>query len=71
MRQTCTALGLLTAASILLGACAGNKSGKDGIAYEKPKVTTTQKDGYTVQHFDLDGEGDYDVVKYIESYQDP
>lgn len=62
------------AVSLAAGACGSSNKAEedDGIEIDnKPKVTTTQEDDYLVQHFDLDGEGEYDVVKYIETYEDP
>jgi len=65
------AVGLATC--LLVGAC-GSDNGADSsddIAIDRPEVTTTEKDGYLLQYFDLNGDGQYDVVKHIETYEDP
>ena len=68
-------LALLVAAALGLAACGSNKDAKkedDTVNLStRPKMTTTREGDYLVQHFDLDGKGKYDVLKYIETYQDP
>ncbi len=62
---------LLTAS---LAACSSDDEAErddgDG-TFSRPGVSTSHEDGFLVQRFDTNGNGDADVIKYIEEYQSP
>lgn len=73
LRNRALALAALLLVSLATANCAGNNGDADNsIQMDEPKVQTVQKDdGSIIERYDLDGNGNADIVKHIQTYEDP
>jgi antitoxin component YwqK of YwqJK toxin-antitoxin module len=61
---------MLVGLSAGLAACSSSSSAEQSDEdIDRPSLSTERGDGRLIQRLDLDGDGDPDVVKYIEEYQ--
>lgn len=73
LRNRTLALAALLVVSLATTNCSGSNGDGDGsITMDEPKIQTIQKeDGSIVERYDLAGNGKADIIKHIQTYEDP
>ncbi len=66
-----TAIGLLATAAIGCGTDDGAQSDADRLAGQPTLTTDETDDGLIVEYLDTNGDGNPDIIRYFEEYQDP